>query len=301
MFNILDIKNLKFNLILGLLKCVAFLPLCFLYIISDILSFIAHKIIRYRIKIVRQNLKNSFPEKEKKELRKIERLFYQHLCDVLVETIKLLRISDRTLEKHITLENIQLLKSIADESVPIIIFLGHYGNWEWIPFFVKSFDNKISKATLYQPLHSDLMNKVIKFIRERHGLELIPSNKAFRYIIEKRSQGETFAIGFIGDQRPLNPNIKEYVTFLNQRTAVLIGGETLGEKAGAKFIYLDVEVKKRGYYLLNFKEMVIDKGNRKISNQKYPYTALYFKYLEQTIRRKPPYWLWSHNRWNLKK
>ena len=66
------------------------LPLRVLYGFSDVLSFLAYYIVRYRRKIVRQNLTTSFPEKILKEIKTIEKRFYRWFTDYFFEAIKLL-------------------------------------------------------------------------------------------------------------------------------------------------------------------------------------------------------------------
>ena len=71
----------------------ALLPFKLLYLLSDGLYFLLRYVVRYRIKVVRRNLRNAFPEKSKKELADIEREFYHYICDYMLEEIKMLRIS----------------------------------------------------------------------------------------------------------------------------------------------------------------------------------------------------------------
>lgn len=176
------------HLILSCFKCVACFPLTILYVISNISAFIIHRIIKYRVSVVRGNLQKSFPDKTKRELRTIESKYYIHLCDIIIETIKLLNISDKFLRKHIRVQNPELPKFIIEESDTVILLLGHYANWEWVPFLTKYFDGDIKMGTLYKPLHSKVMDRIIKTIRNRHGIELIENKNAFRNILEKKDK-----------------------------------------------------------------------------------------------------------------
>ena len=67
----------------------ALLPFRALYILSDGFYFLMRHLVHYRRKVVRKNLKNSFPEKSKAELREIEREFYHYICDYMLEEIKI--------------------------------------------------------------------------------------------------------------------------------------------------------------------------------------------------------------------
>ena len=72
---------------------IAWLPLPVLYGLSDFLYLIIYYVVGYRKKVVRANLKNSFPEKSSAELLSIEKQFYRHFSDVFIETVKLLHIT----------------------------------------------------------------------------------------------------------------------------------------------------------------------------------------------------------------
>ena len=91
-------NKIQYALIYSWVKVHALLPMWALYILSDILYVLVYKVVRYRVKVVRQNMKASFPDKSDTELRRLEREFYHHFADYVVETIKL---------AHISLEELQ--------------------------------------------------------------------------------------------------------------------------------------------------------------------------------------------------
>ena len=76
---------------------------------SDVFFFLNYYFIGYRRTTIKNNLKNSFPDKSKKELRKIEKEFYRNFSDYMVETIKLFDLNKKALEKIHTHENQEVL------------------------------------------------------------------------------------------------------------------------------------------------------------------------------------------------
>ena len=78
----------------------ALLPFRALYILSDGVCFLMRHVVHYRRKVVRKNLKNSFPEKSEAELREIEREFYRYICDYMLEEIKMMRMSFEDLSRR---------------------------------------------------------------------------------------------------------------------------------------------------------------------------------------------------------
>ena len=87
------------------------LPLWFLYGVSDFLYYPLFYLIRYRRKVVRQNLLNSFPEKDIPEIIRIEKAFYSFFCDYMVETLKLYSITGKTMSKRMTFGGLEELQA----------------------------------------------------------------------------------------------------------------------------------------------------------------------------------------------
>ena len=57
------------------IKLIALLPFSVLYLISNILYILLYKVASYRLKVVRENLKNSFPKKTYDERLVIEKKY----------------------------------------------------------------------------------------------------------------------------------------------------------------------------------------------------------------------------------
>ena len=85
----------------------------------------------YRKKIVLQNIRNSYPNKTEKEIQTICKLFYKHLADVIVESIKVFTASQEVLLKRMKCFNPELLDRYYDKGKSVILVTGHYANWEW--------------------------------------------------------------------------------------------------------------------------------------------------------------------------
>ena len=293
----MNANSLKYGLIIGLLRMIAIMPLWVLYPISSCLCVVAHYVVRYRVKVVRKNLRNAFPLKSDKELRRIEKKFYRNFCDIIIETIKLLHISDRQLKRRVELINTELIDEIVEQRRPIIAFLGHCGNWEWVPALTLKISEPKQMGALYKPLRNKVMNKVILKIRSRFSQECIPVKSAYRRLLELKRQDKTFIIGFIADQRPVGQPLHNWTTFMGQPTAFMAGGETIGDKVDARFVYFDIMRRGRGRYSITFTDMQVDPDDK----DEFPYTRLFYRLLENSINRQPDSWLWSHNRWSAKK
>ena len=95
-------NNIGYRIMRGIIYALSLLPFRMLYVLSDILYVLVYKIVGYRRKTVSKNLRNSFPDKTKAELLKIERDFYHSFCDNMVEMFKLLSISPEEIHRRMT-------------------------------------------------------------------------------------------------------------------------------------------------------------------------------------------------------
>lgn len=277
----------------------ALLPFRALYILSDFLYFLVYKVIRYRLKVVRINLKNSFPEKTDKELHVIEKEFYHHFCDYFVETLKLLNISDEEMQKRMVFENMDIVKDLMKDGNSALMFLGHYGNWEWVPSITISFRNKEDQNKLlgqiYRPLKNKAVDDLFLKIRSRFGSFGIAKNETLRVIVKLRKAKQQILIGFMADQTPSFHNIHYWSTFMNQESAVFTGVERIAKQTGFAVVYLDMEKVKRGHYKGTVK-LISDKPQ---DAPEFYITETYIREMERTILRNPAYWLWTHKRWKM--
>lgn len=277
----------------------ALLPFRALYILSDFLYFLVYKVIRYRLKVVRINLKNSFPEKTDKELHVIEKEFYHHFCDYFVETLKLLHISDEEMQKRMVFENMDIVKDLMKDGNSALMFLGHYGNWEWVPSITMSFRNKEDQNKLlgqiYRPLKNKAVDDLFLKIRSRFGSFGIAKNETLRVIVKLRKAKQQILIGFMADQTPSFHNIHYWSTFMNQESAVFTGVERIAKQTGFAVVYLDMEKVKRGHYKGTVK-LISDKPQ---DAPEFYITETYIREMEKTILRNPAYWLWTHKRWKM--
>ena len=196
--------NLIYYSVFFLWYLLSLLPLRFLYFISDLLFYPLYYCIRYRRKIIRNNLSNSFPEKDLKEIVQIEKQFYSFFCDYIVETLKLFSISKKQLMRRMTFEGLdEIVESMNKKNKDFcFIYLGHYCNWEWIASLPYWISKDISCGQIYHPLYNQAFDKLFLRLRNQFGGECIPMKTTLRRIIELKRTKQKAIIGFISDQAP---------------------------------------------------------------------------------------------------
>ncbi|MEG1643150.1 MAG: lysophospholipid acyltransferase family protein [Bacteroidales bacterium] len=294
------IENILYSPLYLFIWLHSLLPFKILYLLSDIIFLPLFYIIRYRRKLVYKNMRDSFPDKSEKEIFRMERSFYHHLCDYVVETIKLLHISDKETKKRFPMENTDVLQRAVDNNEQVILMLGHYGNWEYIPsitLWVKTTESTIM-GEVYRPLNNHWFNSFFLKLRSRYNTVNIPKNDVFREFVKYRNEKRAAVVGFMADQTPSRANIYYWTEFLNHKdTPILTGIERIARKLGCTLVYADVIKIKRGYYKLVFEEITKEPKKYK----EHEITEIYARLMEKTICRAPEYWLWTHNRWKHKR
>ena len=285
--------TILYNLLRGLWYLLSLLPFRVLYLLSDFFFLIIYRVLRYRVKIVRNNLETSFPEKSEEELRSIERKFYHCLCDYFVETVKVMTLSKRQMQRRMVFKGVEKLDECVAEGQSCAVYLGHIFNWEWITSLPLWVSPKARCGQLYHSLENPVFDRLFLQLRERWGSECIALVDILRKTVEYKQKKQPSIIGYIGDQVPHWNNIHHWRQFLNHDTPVMTGAERIIVKNRQAIFYVEMTRKKRGYYEAEFK--LITRNPEQL--KEFEATDIYHQMLETTIRRRPELWLWSHNRW----
>lgn len=272
---------------------ISLFPLKLLYVLSDGLFYLIYYVVRYRRPLVRKNLTSSFPDKSEGEIVKIEKGFYSWFCDYIVETLKLFTMSKEQMRRRMVFRNTEAIEKAVAEGRSCAVYLGHYGNWEWISSLPLWVSDKATCLQIYHVLENKAFDALFLRVRSRMGSDSIPMEDTLKSIIRRKAEGQRMVIGFIADQVPLWNSIHYWSDFLHHDTPVFTGTERIAKHQDMTVFYLDVTRPRRGYYEAEFK-LVSDKIKEE---PKFAVTESYMKLLEATIRRAPQYWLWSHNRW----
>lgn len=269
------------------------LPFWVLYLFSDAVFIVLFYVIKYRRKVVQENLRNAFPEKTEIERTQIERKFFGYLADLMVEAIKLISISERQLKKHFTLNNPELLDTFFSRQKSVLGALGHYGNWE-MSAQILGFSTQKKKLFIYKPLENEAADQFIKNMRSRFGSIPVTMKATLRTLIQLKNEPKITV--FVSDQTPVREETQYFTKFLNQPTAVFLGIEKMAKMTNDPVIFCDIRVVKRGYYSCTFVPLIEEP---KLAAE-HEITDAHVQYLEKVIREEPAYWLWSHRRWKFK-
>jgi KDO2-lipid IV(A) lauroyltransferase len=272
---------------------ISWLPFPLLYGLSDFLFFIFYYLTPYRKNVVRKNLRLVFPEKNNNELKIIEKRFYRHFCDVIVETLKLFSASQKSIEKRVQLVNAGLLDDYYNKGKSLILVTGHYANWEW-PAVTLPSHSRHRGTGIYQRLSNKFFDKKLRQTRAQFGMELMSTKEVAEFF--ENHTNEICSYGFINDQSPSDPKKGHWINFLGQPTCMLTGAERYAVKYDYPVLYGAITKIRRGYYRIEY----IPVSDHPSSSKNYFITEQCAGINERLIKDDPAYWLWTHRRWKHK-
>lgn len=265
-----------------------------IYICEPLVKFLLFgflfRIAGYRKRVVRANLRGSFPDWSGNELDRQVRLFYKNFSDVLVENAIIFAMGKKALYKRIRVLNPELFDEMARENISALCIGGHVANWEWGGMAIGN-ASPMHNVAVYLPLKNRYVDRVMRQTRSRLTKldTLVPSRDIFKALLRAPRPFQTY---IIADQSPSREH-HHRVEFLGRSTAFFNGPAKMMKKMKLGAVYIETRRTKRGHYEVELKLMFKDPA--RLSEEEI--TAMYAGYLEQTIRNRPADWLWSHKRW----
>ncbi len=278
-----------YYLLLAIFYPLSLLPLPMLYALSDAAFGVLYYLIGYRKKIVLSNLQQAFPEKNSAEIKQIEKAFYRNFCDQWVETIKLLTISEKELNRRME-GNWEVFQQLNAEGKNCYALLGHFFNWEWANLLCGWKSEQVFGG-IYLPVSSNGFDRLMYRIRARSGNVLISMKNQQEDF--KKIAGRTHIVGLIADQNPSVISSAAWLTFMHREAPFFRGPEMLSRRANAAVVFAGIEKRKRGYYKIRL-QLFCENAAHTNSGE---IIRGYVHFLEESLRKQPANWLWSHRRW----
>lgn len=282
---------LSFLLAYPLLWVISRLPFGMLYFLSDGIFILVYRVIRYRRKVVRDNLNLVFPDKSEQELESIEKKFYAHLCDMFLEMVKTMGITRQELDRRFTFSNLDVLRSLEEQGKSVMLMFPHYASWEW----VISLDPHVRGrgVAIYQPIKNKYFDRWVRRVREKLGTTLITTRETRDVMRQNKKEGNLITYGILSDQSPMPKRARYWAPFMGETVPMHVGGESLCKLMDLPAIYLKIRKLKRGHYEGSFILLAENPGEV----PDYQITDAFFREVEKAILEAPEYYFWTHKRW----
>ena len=261
------------------------------YILKPIVAFIL-RISGYRYKVIKTNLRNSFPHKNEKEINKIARRYYLFLGEVVIDTINLVGASEKRKDYVADWVNSKEMNEKLCGKDWIAVG-AHYGCWEYMLLWSRQLqDSKL--MGVYHPMESIVFEHFYRRLRNvSDKLLQVPMKQTILYFLRNRKSGYGTVMGLVADQSPTLRPDSHWFKFLNQDTAFHDGAEAMALKFKLPVYFAYSKRIAPGRYQIRFDE--IYNGTEEVAPHEI--TERYVRKLESMILECPELWMWSHKRW----
>lgn len=278
-----------------LFKLISYLPLSVLYLFTDALYLFGYHILKYRQKVILENIRHAFPDKSAEKRNLIAKKFFRNLTDSFAEIIKAYSMPATEFEKRVKIINSDFVNQHIANADVLIGMTGHFFNWEWhLLHMMANINNRVD--VVYTKVSNPFFEKLMMQIRTRFGGQMVEKAAFQRDYLRKRNQPRMIVLA--ADQRPGNRDIRYWTDFMNRETAFFEGAEKLAKRFSHPVLYAHVSKPKRGHYVFRYEMMDIPPYSGK---PEHSITEHFIALLEKNIREQPEIYLWSHNRWKWKK
>ena len=278
-----------YYIVYGFLWLISLLPLRILYIFSDTVYGLIYYVFKYRRDVVMNNLLIALPEKTEKERIAIAKKFYHNLIDTFIETIKMISVSNKFIEKRFT-ANWEVLNDIYSSGKSVQLHLGHNFNWEWGNATLQG-NTHFRLLAVYMPFANKIFERLFFKLRTRGGGVFLRATSMREDFLPYRNT--QYLLGLVADQNPGHPNSAWWISFFGKLTPFLKGPAKAAIANDTKIVFAFIHKPKRGYYEGVFSLAVEDPSN--LTEEEL--TKKFVIYLEKVIKQYPDMWLWSHRRW----
>ncbi|GAB2479670.1 lipid A biosynthesis protein [Algoriphagus taiwanensis] len=275
-------------------RLISRLPLSVLYLFSDVLYLIARYVIRYRKKVIDENLRHAFPDKSPEERKAIRNSFYRNFTDAFfAETIKMLTISEKELRQRFQVVGQEIIDAEVLKGKSALMMAGHVFNWEMAILGV-ALNTKVTAETVYLKLNNPFFDQLMLSIRTHFGGVMTEKREFRKSMITMRS--EPRIVHLAADQRPPGKEKRYQRDFLNRPAYFFEGGEFMAKKMELPVFFGTMTKLKRGHYRFEFAPLASPPYDHA---SPHSITDEFCRRLEENIKRQPDLYLWSHKRWKV--
>lgn len=279
-----------YYIVYALFYAISLLPNVVLYALADFIYFLLYYVFGYRKKVVFGNLAIAFPEKTVEQRTRIAKDFYHGFVDTFIETIMLFSMSPQNIQKRFV-ANVEVINQLHGRVPRVQLVSGHFFNWELGNLSLVQQFHYQQFLAVYQSMGSPLFERLMRTLRQKFGTTMIPTKK-FKTEFSQYTQNEYIFV-IVADQNPSNYHKAVWTEFFGKITPFAPGPEKGAEKFDTAIVYAHFYRVKRGYYKADF-ELIAENVH---GFEPGEITKILVNKVEQSIRKMPANYLWSHRRW----
>jgi len=276
------------------LRLLSRLPLPVLYALGSVLVFLVHRVLRMRLRVIRENITSCFPDLSRREINRMVSAHYRQFGEMFAEVVKGSTLSKSEFIDRVRVLNLSVPQDLLAQGRPVLLVASHQGNWEWV-LQALALQLGYPLDVGYKPIKSPWVEAAFDAVRRRFGAHLVPAKDLLPNLLQRRHIVRGIAI--LADQSPTTSDHKHWMQFLGRDTAFYTGPEQIARATRYAAVFVAMRRIARGHYEIEFSELA-DAGEQLPPGE---FTNRYAKLVEREVLAAPTDWTWGHRRWKLKR
>lgn len=248
-------------------------------------------VLRYRRRVMLDNLACAFPERDPAQRRALGRAACAHLVQTLFEVFRLPRYLRKGLEAMVRTEGMANLHAAKAQGKGVLVLSGHLGSWE---VAVAGVAREGGPASLVVKDFGPATDRFITALRRRAGLSVIRAQGAVRPILKALKGNE--AVVFVLDQNATR-SIGVFVDFFGRPACTMTALAVLARRTGAPVVPAIPRREGPGRHLMRVLPAIPWQEQDSPEASIQHMTQVYTRVIEAAIREQPEQWFWTHKRW----
>ena len=279
---------LKFFLV-AFKKVLSIFPLKWRYKFFEKMGLLAYFLVKKRRELTLDNIKNVFPQKNEKEVKRIAKESYKTMGKMIMTSIFLEEI---TKGENTSVENEEIMKKaieIAKDKAVLIVSL-HLGGFE----AGSKMENLRKFYAVFRKQKNEKINDLMTEWREKGGLNSIPLHESQ---LLSKAINEKSIIALASDHYGKDVEIE----FFGRKTTAVAGPVLLSIKHKVPLVLAYAVFDKNNKIIVKNKKIIeIEKQSKLKETMKFNMQKIYNEF-EEIIREYPEQYMWQHKRWRKKK
>ncbi len=261
--------------------------------LAGCIGFLLHRVFRFRLPVVRQQMRQGLPHFSGEQLRQCEKQFYRHLGLLPVEMLRLPTWTDDEVLARTELHGLEHAQAALAKGNGAFILAAHLGNWEM--GLAGCAAHGFETYTVTKEVKGRLGQYFIDRVRDAHQVHGIARRNSIRQIMKLLRENQT--VGFVLDQN-MTADEGIFVDFFDRPACTMPGLAVIARRTRAAVIPTSFHRDAAGRHHVTLGEPIAweeQPGDAEASI--HHNTQRYSRATEKMILEHPEQWLWIHKRW----
>ncbi|HNR67175.1 MAG TPA: lysophospholipid acyltransferase family protein [bacterium] len=284
-------SDIEYDVLRVLIAFLRLIPRRALLAFARVFGHIVYTVVPIRKKVALDNLHRVFPQKSKKEIRRIARAAYIQFAQTAFEFSHLANMKATDFAQWVHFDNPELLDKLSAFGKGVICVSGHFGNWEYLGAAIRA--RGFPMVAVAKEQRNNRVDRLISDFRVQVGVETIQLGMALRGVVRSLRQNKFVAL--ISDQDAHEEGL--FVDFLGQPSSTAAGPAIFALKTGAPLLFGVAVRGQHGHHTVHLQQIPTDDLDGYSDHALQVLTQRHASALAEYIQNYPDHWLWMHKRW----